>query len=74
VSKLCAILRLAVAVCSGHGDKYESVEVRLKGNELIVTLVTYKDIELERWSFNSKNEFFTDVYGIRAVLNKRSVI
>jgi exopolyphosphatase/guanosine-5'-triphosphate,3'-diphosphate pyrophosphatase len=74
VSKLCAILRLAVAVNSGHGDKYEDINVKLKGNELIVTLVTYKDIELERWSFNSKNEFFADVYGIKAVLNKRSVI
>ncbi len=74
VSKLCAILRLAVAVNSGHGEKYEDINVKLKGNELIVTLVTYKDIELEKWSFNSKNEFFTDVYGIKAVLNKRSVI
>jgi exopolyphosphatase/guanosine-5'-triphosphate,3'-diphosphate pyrophosphatase len=74
VSKLCAILRLAVAVNSGHGDKYDSVEVHLKDNELIVTLVTHKDIELERWSFNTKKEFFADVYGIRAVLNKRSVI
>ncbi len=74
VSKLCAILRLAVAVTSGHGDKYEDINVRLKNNELIITLVTYKDIELEKWSFKAKSEFFEDVYGIKAVLNKRSVI
>ncbi len=74
VSKLCAILRLAVAVNSGHGDKYDDINVRLKGSELVITLVTYKDIELEKWTFNSKSEFFTDVYGIKPVLNKRSVI
>lgn len=74
VSKLCAVLRLAVAVDSGHTGKYEDINVSLKGSELIITLVTFKDIDLERWTFNSKNEFFEDVYGIRAVLNKRSVI
>lgn len=74
VSKLCAILRLAVAVNSGHGGKYEDINVKLKDGRLTVTLVTYKDIELEKWSFSSKNEFFADVYGIEAVLNKRSVI
>lgn len=74
VSKLCAILRLAIAVCSGHGDKYSDINVRLKDNELIIVLVTYKDIELEKWSFNSKSEFFADVYGIKPVLRKRSVM
>ncbi len=74
VSKLCAILRLAVAVNSGHSGKYEDISVKLRGNEMIVTLTTFKDIELEKWTFNLKSEFFTDVYGIKGVLTKRSVL
>lgn len=74
VSKLCAILRLAVAINSGHEGKYDEVEIKLKDNLLTVTLVTYKDIDLEKWSFDLKGEFFADVYGVKAVLNKRSVI
>ena len=74
VSKLCAILRLAVAVNSGHSGKFDEMTVKLRGNEMIVTLTTFKDIELEKWTFNLKNEFFTDVYGIKAVLTKRSVL
>lgn len=74
VAKLCAVLRLAVAVDSGYAGKYEDISVNLRGNELIITLVTFNDMDLEKWTFDSKSEFFEDVYGIRAVLNKRSVI
>lgn len=74
VSKLCAILRLAVAINSGYGSKYDKVTMKLKGNEFIITLETYKDIELEKIIFGTKNELFADVYGIKAVLEKRSVI
>ncbi len=73
VSKLCAILRLATAVNIGYG-KYEDINVKLKGNELIITLDTYKDIDLEKLIFTKKSKLFAEVYGIKAVLKKRSVI
>ncbi|MCD7905274.1 MAG: hypothetical protein LUG24_06825 [Clostridiales bacterium] len=72
-SKLCAILRLATAVNIGYG-KYENINVKLKANELIITLDTYKDIDLEKLIFSKKSKLFADVYGIKAVLRKRSVI
>lgn len=74
VSKLCAILRLAVAINSGYGDKYDGVTIKLKGNKLTVTLLTYKNIELEKLIFATKAELFTDVFGIKPILAKRSVI
>ncbi|MCC8097473.1 MAG: HD domain-containing protein, partial [Eubacterium sp.] len=72
-SKLCAILRLATAVNVGYG-KYQNVNVKLKANEFIITLDTYKDIDLEKLIFSKKSKLFADVYGIKAVLKKRSVI
>lgn len=74
VSKLCAILRLSSAINSGSADKYDKISMKLKGNEFIITLETYKDIDLEEIMFASKSELFADVYGIKAILKKRSVI
>lgn len=74
VCKLSAILKLANAVCSSHNKKFEDVNVRLSNNRLIVTLSTYKNIDLEKWAFNKNKELFEDVYGIKAELNKRSVM
>ncbi len=74
VSKLCAILRLAVAVNCSHVQKHESVSVSLKDDLLVITLNTYKEIELEKWSFNTKKEFFTEVFGVEAVLKKKSLL
>lgn len=74
VCKLSAILKLANSVYSSHNNKFEDVNVRLSGNQLIVTLSTYKNIDLEKWSFKKNKQLFEDVYGIKAVLNKRSVM
>lgn len=74
VCKLSAILKLANAVHSSHINKFEDVNVRLSNNQLIITLSTYKNIDLEKWSFNNKKVLFEDVYGIKTMLNKRSVM
>lgn len=74
VSKLCAILRLAVAVNSGYGEKYDDINIKLKGSKLTITLSTYKNIELEKLIFAARSELFADVFGIKPVLVKRSVI
>ncbi len=73
-SKLCAILRLADSLNRSHDFKFDDIDVRLNSNELIITVVTNKDIELEMWAFASKAKLFEDVYGIKAVLKKRRVI
>ncbi len=74
VSKISALLKLANAVHSSHNPKFEDINVRLSGKELIITASTYKNINLEKWNFKSKSKLFEDVYGIKAVLNKRSVM
>lgn len=73
-AKLCAILRLANAVHYAHNAKFNDVSVRLSGKELIITVSTYKNINLEKWTFKSKSRLFAEVYGVIPVLNKRSVM
>lgn len=74
VSKLCAILKLANAVHTSHEPKFEKINVKLSSNELIITAYTYRSIDLEKWAFNIRCRLFESVYGIKAVLHKRSVM
>lgn len=74
VCKLSGVLKLANAVYSSHNNKFEDVSVRLSNNQLIITVSTYKNIDLEKWSFKKSKQLFEDVFGIKAVLNKRSVM
>lgn len=74
VSKLCAILKLANAVHTSHEPKFEKVSVKLSGSELIITAYTYRSIDLEKWAFNIRCRLFEAVYGIKAMLHKRSVM
>lgn len=74
VSKISAILKLANAIHSSHNPKFDEIMVRLSGKTLIITLSTFKNIDLEKWNFKSKSKFFADVYGIKAELKKRSVM
>lgn len=72
VSKLSAILKIANAIHSSHNPKFDEINVRLSGKELIITASTFKNINLEKWNFKTKSRLFEDVYGIKAVLNKRT--
>lgn len=74
VCKLSAILKLANAVHSSHNNKFEDVIVKMSGGQLVVTVVTYKNIDLERWSFKKNMQLFEDVYGIKTVLKKKEVL
>ncbi len=74
VCKLSSILKLANAVHSSHNRKFDDVNVKVSGNQLVITVSTYKNIDLEKWAFNKSKQLFEDVYGIKTVLNKRSVM
>lgn len=74
VCKLSAILKLANAVHSSHNNKFSDVNAKVSNNQLVITVSTYKNIDLEKWAFNKNKQLFEDVYGIKTVLNKRSVM
>lgn len=74
VCKLSAILKLANSVHCSHNSKFDSIKVSVSGSKLIITASTYKNIDLEKWSFKNNKQLFEDVYGLSPVLNKRSVM
>ncbi|KYZ77798.1 phosphatase [Anaerosporomusa subterranea] len=71
-AKLSAIIRLADAVDRSHRQKAVVKEISLKGDEMTLKVESVDDISLEEWTFADKVEFFENVFGIRAILERRS--
>jgi exopolyphosphatase/guanosine-5'-triphosphate,3'-diphosphate pyrophosphatase len=73
VSKLAAMLRLADALDPSLEKKFTDIDVRLT-EELSVYVKTDKNIDLEKWTFKNKAEFFEEVFGIKAKLRQRRTV
>ncbi|BCN30357.1 Ppx/GppA phosphatase family protein [Anaeromicropila herbilytica] len=74
ISKLSAILKIANAMDKSHKQKFSDIQLTLKDNLLVITAKTIRDITLEMGLFESKADYFEEVYGIRPVLKqKRSI-
>ncbi|MBQ8913814.1 MAG: HD domain-containing protein, partial [Lachnospiraceae bacterium] len=71
IAKLVAILRIANILDKSHLQKIEDTNITLKDDKLIISAVTYDDISLEAGLFESRADFFEQVYGIRPVLRFR---
>ncbi|MDR3240325.1 MAG: phosphatase, partial [Clostridiales bacterium] len=74
VSKLSAILRVADALDRSHTQKFNDIDVKITDDELIVSITTDKNIDLEQWSFKEKGRFFEEVFGIKAVIRKKKIV
>jgi exopolyphosphatase/guanosine-5'-triphosphate,3'-diphosphate pyrophosphatase len=74
VSKLTAILRLADALDRSHKQKFKEIDVKTTDDELLITISTDENIDLEQWSFKEKGRFFEEVFGIKAVIKKKRVL
>lgn len=70
VAKLAAIIRLADALDCSHRQKVSQSTVALKGNEMTIQVKVMNDYALEEWTFADKADFFEDVFGIRAILER----
>ncbi len=73
ISKLCVILMLANSINKSYTKGFEKTEAVIRGNKFTITVHTYKNIELEKWSFMKCEPFFREVYGLEAELKKRGV-
>jgi exopolyphosphatase/guanosine-5'-triphosphate,3'-diphosphate pyrophosphatase len=74
ISKLSAILRLAVALDRSHTQKFSDIDVKITDSELLVTVMTDKNTDLEQWSFKEKSRFFEEVFGIKATIRKKKIV
>ena len=73
ISKLCVILMFANSINKSYTKGFEKTEAVIRGSKFTITVHTYKNIELEKWSFMKCEPFFREVYGLEAELKKRGV-
>lgn len=71
ISKLTAILRVANALDRSHRQKMKHIKASLKDKTLVISTDTIADISLEKALFQSKADFFEEVYGIRPIIKQR---
>jgi len=70
LSKLLAILRIADALDRSHEQKGTKIEVRLKKDTVKIFLHTSSQIFLEKWIFDKKSDFFSEVFGLPILLKR----
>lgn len=68
INKLTAVLRLANAMDRSHLQKIEQMRVSVRGEQLMINLVTNQDYTLEEGLLKEKTDFFEDVFGLQPVL------
>lgn len=67
-SMLSAILKLSEALDTSHLQKITDIKLTKSGDMLFFNITSEKDISLEEWAFNSKANFFQEVFGIKPTI------
>ena len=70
VAKLTAILRVANGLDKSQKQKFGDIRAALKGDELVITVRTNKDITLEKGMFVRRADFFEEIFCIRPVIKQ----
>lgn len=70
VAKIAAILRIADAMDRSYLQKIKGCSVVVKDNIMQVFAVCSVDMALEEWTFAAKADFFEEVYGLKALLER----
>ena len=68
IAKLSALFRIADGVCRSYRTKVNDVRYSVKGGELIISVYTVDDIDLEQGFFHRKASLFEEVFSIKPVL------
>lgn len=74
LAKLTAILRVANGLDRSHKQKFKDIKVSFRDGEMILTVDTLEDITLEKGLFESKADFFEEVYSIRPVIKQKKAL
>lgn len=70
VAKLAAIIRMADAMDRSYLQKIKGCTVNVKDNVLTVSAKCNVDMALEEWTFEAKANFFEEVFGLKAILER----
>ena len=69
VNQLAALLRIADGLDRSHGDVVETVKCDIKNDQVLLTLICRRDMQLEHYGFDKKRDLFQKVYGIDIVIH-----
>ena len=70
---LTAILQISNALDRSHRQKCRDIRAVLKENQLVITVNTAEDITLEKGLFDSRADFFEEVYSLRPVIRQKRI-
>lgn len=73
VAKLSAILRVSNAMDRSHKQKFKNIKAAVKEKQLIITIETIDDINLEKGLFDAKSDSFEKIFGIRPVIREKRI-
>jgi len=73
VAKLSAILHVANAMDRSHKQKFKNIKAVIKGKELVITIETDGDASLEKALFDTKTEFFENIFSMKPVIKEKRV-
>ncbi len=72
IAKLTAILKAANALDRSHHQRVTDIRVSVKGDEVILGVLSDKDLTLERGTLEEKDSLFEEVYNLKPVLHQTS--
>lgn len=68
VSKLAALLRIAVALNDSRSQRINDVVCDVKGNRLVISVTNVQDISLEQLALRQNTALFEEVFGLQVQL------
>ncbi|MEX0819680.1 MAG: Ppx/GppA phosphatase family protein [Pirellulaceae bacterium] len=68
VSKLAALLRIAVALNDSRSQRINNIRCEIKGNRLLISVLNVQDISLEQLALRQNASLFEDVFGLQVQL------
>ena len=74
IAKLTAIMQISNALDRSHRQKCRDIKASLKEDQLVITVNTTEDITLEKGLFDTKAEFFEEVYSIRPIIRQKRIL
>lgn len=74
VAKLVAIIRMADALDRSHTQKIDRLNLSIDEKQIIIRGESERDTLLEEWTFETKSDFFQEVFGVKTKLKiKRKI-
>ena len=62
--KLASIMTISNSLDSSHRQKIKELRLRIQGDELLISLHSKEEIELELWNARRHSELFEEVFGL----------